>query len=548
MKNSDLIIALYSIILTFLFCKSIYSQVNQEWVERYNGPQNYTDAAVCLASDNSGNIYVTGYSTGIGTDFDYATIKYNSAGVLQWVSRYDGPGNSSDEPVSVVTDISGNVYVTGYSYGSGTELDYATIKYNSSGDSVWVRRYNGPGNAGDFASSIAVDVSGNVYVTGNSTGSITGRDYATIKYNSSGDLVWVERYSGPGNQYDRATSISVDDSGNLYVTGYSTGSGTYYDYVTIKYNPSGVQQWLARYNGIGNSSDEAESIVLDKSGNVYVTGSSFGSGPGDDYATIKYNSSGDSVWVRRYNGPGNSYDGARSLAVDDSGNVYVTGYCTVSGIGADYGTIKYNSSGVQQWVRYYNGTGNSDDGAHSVTADGYGNVYVTGYSDGNGTTEDYATIKYNSAGDSVWVARYTGPGNSNDGAFLITLDASQNVFVTGFSNGGLSGPDFLTVKYSQSTGISQISALITEQFCLFQNYPNPFNPNTIINYELRVTSYAKLVVYDIMGRELIALVNEKQSSGTYQVEFDGSGLPSGVYFYRLTAGEFTETKRMMLIK
>ncbi|MBK6772394.1 MAG: SBBP repeat-containing protein [Ignavibacteria bacterium] len=225
----------------------------------------------------------------------------------------------------------------------------------------WVARYNGPGNLDDFADySLAVDGSGNVYVTGYSAGSGTSSDYATIKYNSSGVQQWVARYNGPGNSYDEATSLAVDGSGNVYVTGYSIDSGTSSDYyATVKYNSSGVQQWVARYNGPGNSYDYAVSLAVDGSGNVYVTGSSYGSGTSIDYATIKYNSSGVQQWVASYNGPGNSDDRTYSLAVDGSGNVYVRG--SSYGSGTYYATIKYNSSGVQQWVARYNGPGNLDD-------------------------------------------------------------------------------------------------------------------------------------------------------------------------------------------
>ena len=542
------ILTLFYILLILVTVQNIFSQVTQEWVARYDGPGNSTDLANSIAVDGSGNVYVTGYCTASGTDYDYATIKYNSSGVMQWEKRYNGTGNLNDYASSIAIDVSGNVYVTGQSEGTGSNFDYATIKYNSSGVQQWVQRYNGPGNYADAARSIAVDGLGNVYVTGSGTGNGTGVDYATIKYNSSGDSVWVKRYNSNGNSVDAVSKMAVDGSGNVYVTGYSAGSGTGYDYATIKYNSSGVQQWVKIYNGPGNLSDYANSISVDNSGNVYVAGQSRGSGTAEDYATIKYNSSGDSVWVQRYNGTGNLSDGANSIAVDGSGNVFVTGSSTGSGTDFDYATLKYNSSGILQWLKRYNGPINSSDYANSIALDGSGNVYVTGQSPGSGLSYDYTTIKYNSSGDSVWVKRYNGPANSTDNANSIALDGSGNVFVTGQSEGSGTGTDYATVKYSQSVGINQISSEIPDKFSLSQNYPNPFNPFTKINYELRVTNYAKLVVYDVIGKEVVTLVNEKQSPGTYQVEFDAGSLTSGIYFYRLTSGDFTDTRRMMLIK
>src|SRR3989304_8951188 len=140
------------------------------------------------------------------------------------------------------------------------------------------------------------------------------------------DAAWVRRYNGPGDSSDYASAITVDGSGNVYVTGYSTGSGTYYDYATIKYYSNGDTAWVRRYNGPGNGYDEAYAIAVDGSGNVYVTGQSIGSGTYNDYATIKYYSNGDTAWVRRYNGPGNVDDVAYAIAVDGSGCVYVTGW------------------------------------------------------------------------------------------------------------------------------------------------------------------------------------------------------------------------------
>jgi hypothetical protein len=156
--------------------------VTQAWVRRYNGPGNGDDRAHDLALDSQGNVYVTGASEGSGTGFDYATLKYSPSGQLLWAKRYNGPGNGSDSAYALALDSQGNVYVTGRSEGSGTDYDYATRKYSPSGDLLWAKRYNGPGNSHDFAYALALDSQGNVYVTGASWGSGTGYDYATIRY------------------------------------------------------------------------------------------------------------------------------------------------------------------------------------------------------------------------------------------------------------------------------------------------------------------------------------------------------------------------------
>jgi len=156
------------------------------------------DSAKSLAADSSENSYVTGASEGSGTVLDYATLKYNSSGTQQWKARYNGPASGNDTANAAVVDGSGNVYVTGSSLGSGSGLDYATIKYNSSGTQQWVARYNGTGNGDDTAVGISVNtMSGNVYVTGTSLGSGTSSDYATVKYNSSGTQQWATRFDGP---------------------------------------------------------------------------------------------------------------------------------------------------------------------------------------------------------------------------------------------------------------------------------------------------------------------------------------------------------------
>jgi uncharacterized delta-60 repeat protein len=408
--------------------------VTQEWVATYNGPGNNNDQLQKIALDPSGNIYITGNVYGSGTDQDYATLKYAPNGTQLWVQIYNGLSNGQDYANAIAVDSSGNVYVTGRTIDNlTTDQDYTTIKYDTDGNQLWVSKYNGPGNGGDGAAAIAVDSSGNVYVTGYSKGSGTENDYATIKYDSSGNQLWVARYDN-SNNYDNANAIAVDSSGNVYVTGSSgTGpTGNYHDYATIKYNSSGGQQWVARYNGPGADSDYANSIVLDSSGNVYVTGGSTGSGTSVDYATIKYNSSGDQQWVARYNGPGNSGDVAYGLAVDSSGNVYIAGDSAGSGTNSDFATIKYDSAGAEQWVARYNGPGNGGDYAYSMAIDSSGNVYVAGSSWGSGTLYDFETIKYDTNGNESWAVRYDDPFNSDDGGRAIAIDGSGDIYAAGW--------------------------------------------------------------------------------------------------------------------
>lgn len=526
------------------------SQVTTEWNQRYNHiPGNAIDNAKSIVTDAQGNIYVTGESFSSSSNSDFATIKYNSAGIQQWLSRYNGPGNYIDNATSIAVDASGNVYVSGYSTGSGSGYDFTTIKYDPTGVELWVQRYNGSANFGDQVNSIAVDALGNVYITGPSIDNGESSNFTTIKYSSSGSQMWVQSYNGPGNNTDISFDIALDNSGNVFVTGSSTGSGSFLDYAVIKYNSSGIQQWVQRYNGTGNYVDQAYSVDVDSQGNVCITGTSRETVSGNDCTTIKYNSSGTQQWIQKYNGPGNLNDQANSLIFDVSGNVYITGSCIDIENNMNFVTVKYNSSGVQQWAQSYVGSGNGIDIAYDITVDPYGNAYVTGNITVSGSSFDYATVKYNSTGVQQWVQIYNGPGNGNDIPRSIAVDTAGNVYVTGQSIGNGTNYDFCTIKYSQSlSSLSHFSSELPEKISLLQNYPNPFNPITNIEFSITKSSFVKLAVFDITGRELETLVNQNLNAGSYKADWDASKYSSSIYFYRYEAGEYTETKKMILVK
>ena len=529
-----------------------------EWIARYDGSTGSADAARSIAVDDSGNVYVTGYTWESGGFHDYLTVKYSPSGDTLWSDRYDGIGNEIDQAYALVIDDSGNVYVTGLSENSFDCLDYATIKYNSSGDSLWVARYEGPDSLDDEAYAIAVDDSGNVYVTGFSRSSVSYWDYLTIKYDASGDTMWVARYDGPDGMTDIPYDIAVDNEGNVYVTGMSQDQDDYYDYLTIKYRPDGDTLWTARYDG-PDYDDRAKALAIDDFGNVYVTGRSEDSlGWSDDCVTIKYSPSGDSLWVARYDGPESYDDRTRAITVDDSGNVYVTGLSWGTS-SFDYLTIKYNSSGDTLWTSLYDGPGGESDTATAIALDDSGNVYVTGASHAYDPEWDYLTIKYSPSGDTLWTARYDGPVDGNDYPYAIVVNNQGYVYVTGSSDGSGTLNDFLTIKYSSATGIQEFPGSSTRTSVVLKVFPNPFSQKTVITLECinRVDAVTRsqhsINIYDLSGclTRTFNLCNPSKSEES--VIWDGrnnSGekVPSGVYFLKFTVGEYTLIRKLLKVR
>jgi uncharacterized delta-60 repeat protein len=519
---------------------------SQDWAVLYDGLGLSEDEAVDVATDDSGNIYVAGRSKSSTSDYDYLTIKYNDLGEIQWAVRYNGTDNDTDEPVAIAVDRWGNVLVTGKSDETGRSNDITTIKYNSSGDSIWTRHYNGSSNSYDEPFALTVDESGSIYITGQCNNISTYDDFITIKYDSSGDMQWDKAYSSIGGG-DCGNAIALDDSCNVYVTGTSRTLTTSYDYTTIKYNSDGDSSWIRKYNGPANSQDSPTAIAVDENGNVFVTGCSYGVGSYTDYATVKYNRDGVEQWAKRYNGTGNQDDLSKGVVVDVSGNVYVTGQSRGSA-NFDYMTIKYNSAGDTVWTRRYNGSTNSDDMATGIMIDNLGYIYVTGKTYSTSTGYDFGTIKYNPAGVVEWMATNGSGGGNSDEPRAITLDKNENVVVTG-SGSGTGLYYFVTVKYIQGpNAVEQTDETIPKDFALYQNYPNPFNPSTTIHFELPKETHVTLKVYNMLGQEMMTLVNENKDVGRYEVKFNASTLSSGVYYYRLVAGQFMETKKLILIR
>ena len=431
----------------------------QLWVSRYNGLGNGGDGARSVAVSPDGNtVYVTGYTDVSSLNYDYGTVAYNAAtGAQLWASQY-GPDNGSYAAQVAVSPDGKEVFVTGRSTGQGSNYDYATVAYDAaSGAQLWSERYNGPDSNYDAAAALAVSPGGQtVFVTGTSWSATSGEDYVTIAYDAAtGTHLWIKSYNGPGNRNDVADSVAVAPGGNaVYVTGTSQDASAGYDYATVAYSATtGTQLWLGRFSSALGLNFAAALAVSPTTGSVFVTGYSK-SATSADYATISYNgATGARLWIKRYNDPSNGNDQATALSVSPDGNsVFVTGERSGSH-GFDYATVGYGATtGARLWASRYNGPANGDDTPTSVTVSPDSNtVYVTGSSQAvaPGTGYDYATAAYGAAtGAQLWAKRYNGPGNANDTANSVAVSpATGTVFVTGLSVGSGSSADGATIAY-----------------------------------------------------------------------------------------------------
>jgi hypothetical protein len=414
-----------------------------------------------------------------------------------WVGRYDGPGDAFDQPSSVATSADGSkVFVAGWSQGTGSGYDYATVMYDAAGAQLWASRYNGPGNGDDVSYSMVASPDGSkVFVTGGSWGITSGAtpgqsqarqladpmapsggfrdgyDYATVTYDAAGAQLWVSRYDGPAHAEDTAFATAASPDGSkVFVTGRSWGIGSGSDYATVAYNAAtGAQLWVSRYNGPGNGPDEPHWLTVSPDGtDVFVTGVSVGTTGYNEYATLAYDAvTGTQQWVRRYSGQGIG-GVARSMTVSPDGTaLFVTGVitmpptqsptsCTITTGSYDWATVAYvAATGTQKWVRRYSSRGAGDDEPHSILPSPDGTkVFVTGRTAGTTTCWDYTTVAYNATnGGLLWRKVYNGPASADDAAHAMAVSPDgSKVFVTGVSWGGTSADDYATIAYHPATG------------------------------------------------------------------------------------------------
>ncbi len=336
------------------------------WINTLVGTSN--DFVRAIKVDSSGNVYITGqvYLPSTNSN-DMIVVKYNSSGVIQW-QKYLGGASYTDRGVGIAVDSSGNVYIGGYTYGVGAGgYDAFIVKYNSSGTVQWQRTLGGVGH--DFGMGIDIDSSGNAYITGRDGGGSGA--FIVAKYDTSGSIQWQKQLNASShNSY--SYELEVDSSGNVYIAGMTALGGGSNSAVVVKLNSSGALQWSRKLYGSGN--EEAYAIAVDSSGNVYASIES--DSIGNDYIVLaKWDSSGTIQWQRymTLSNGGVVRGRPEGLAVDSSDNVYITSSMNIGVI--DTWIAKFDGSGNILWQNSF-GNSSSEDQPQDITHYS-GNIYVT---------------------------------------------------------------------------------------------------------------------------------------------------------------------------
>ncbi len=423
-------------------CLRVYT--DGKWLCSYQNPLEFipnvieaasaggsgNDSGTAITVDAAGNIYVAGgYSgtasfeltnkTSLGMD-DIFVAKYNKNGALQWVQSAGGA--DKDSVRSIAVDGEGNVYISG-SYKSSATFNATTVtslgdtdiflaKYNAGGTLQWVKSAGGTGS--DAGSGLAIDGSNKIYLVGSYTGNATFgalsktaaglSDIFLAKYDVDGTALWVESAGGTNDDFGQA--ITLDSSGKIHITGYFKGSAnfgsfnkiadaSYFDVFVAEYDPVGLT-WNSAESAGGINHEYSQSIAVDLSGNIYVTGSFLGTfvfgsdsktvaGSLEDTFTIKFNSSGTPQWINSIGGTG--FESGRGVVIDNSGNVLVAGFYSWTGTSFginkvsfgldDAYVVSYTPNGDLTGMKVMGWTGN--DMARSIAKDSKGNIYVTGH-------------------------------------------------------------------------------------------------------------------------------------------------------------------------
>ena len=499
-----------------------------EWTRTYGFPP-YTYGAM-VAVDPAGDILSVGADPGAS---DLITIKYDPAGNTLWERHYSLAGYSL-RATWVAADGAGNVIVTGYpqTFSSNpVEAGLLTLKYDSAGTLLWSDLY--AATRGSTTRAI-VDDAGNIFVTGKAW--FGTYDYVTIKYAPNGSRAWVDVLDYQGG-FHTPTSMDLNASGQLLVSGGGpAGNGM----LTVLYDTNGTRQWVDARPGTGGFG-----VKWSDGEHFYLAGSLWSQATSDDVRLMKFNASGTLLWDRRYDF-GHSELGTK-LALDPTGNVFVTGYESNGGY-TNWITIKTNDQGDLLWSRIQDSHPNNDESPGFMVAGPDGEVYITGIGGpspvpGNSYLQ-MVTLRYDADGTTAWTGKQWEWASRGVGA---ALASDGSLYAVGLGN------SITTIKYAQPATAGVPGDAPGAPVALRANRPNPFSSSTRVSFELPHAARVRLVVCDAGGRLVRTLLEQDLAVGRHEIPWDGTdenrrAMPSGMYFYKLEESGNVTQRSMMLLR
>ena len=522
----------------------------------------FYDQGRAVASDNAGNIVMTGvfedslaaFGDSVFTSFgqtDCFLAKYDQNGAFLWAKQLSSPENVF--PYSVTSDGSDNIIVGGEfqntldlgdtALTSAGSYDAFVVKYDKDGTLLWARSIGGR-LGGESAQAVATDDAGNIAVTGfyyvaASFGDTTlisptvSGDIFVARYTGAGQLLWVSSAGGVGS-FDEGSSIVYHSDGTIYTSGRISYPGGKFGTTTIdggggyiaKYTSDGQVIWVTPTITTGLAR-AIQDIGLDEDGDVYGVG--YFSDTLRVGTTILVTDNYNDALVLRL-----ASDGTPLYAEQITGTKAVYGLTLAMEASSDFFTIAGYFSGAVEI-----GDTTLDSGGSSNT-----NSFIAAYTLG---------------GFPAWAIQVRGPGSGTNRVGGSDTDGNGGILFTGSFQASLPAGDttltsrggfdaFVFRLNTAGTVDVQPTKSVPEAYRLWQNYPNPFNPSTTIEYALPYSGYVTMRVYNILGEEVATLLAGDHAPGTFKATWDASILPSGVYFYRLTAGEYVQTRKMILMK
>ena len=464
-----------------------------------------------------------------------------------WSTTYDGNENDFGNYVQQTSDggfiIAGQ---TGSANGQTDSGDIWIIKTDSNGDTLWTKQFDSGGR--DEAVSILQTANNNFIIAANKRYfASTNQDIWLIRTDQNGDTIWTKTYGG-GSE-DKVYSFQQTSDGGFILAGMTYISGTGQDVWLIRTDANGDTLWTKVFSGPG--SDYLRSIKETSDGGFIATGFHFSVTVGaPDLWLIRTNSVGDTLWTKIYNGPHYSYSfdyGNDVMQTADEGFAVIG---RINGLPNTTNTniwlLRTDSNGDTLWTKEFGGLGLEEANSFQQTADG--DFIIAGYTYDGSSSIDAWLIKTDSNGETIWTEVYGD--SSNDQFRSVDITSDGGYAISGYSYSYGSGDSDVWLVRLNSENITAVENEINnpQSFQLFQNYPNPFNPSTTIKFTISDFGFTNLKIYDVLGNEVVTLVDEYKPAGTYEVEFNAINLPSGVYFYQLKSGELIQTKKLTLLK